>query len=58
MDNLAFMSFFAEAGRKNQVAGFLLLLIYFLLILQMFIFKIYFKKPKTNKTETANNRVM
>lgn len=39
------MGFFEEAGRKNQVASFLLLLIYFMLILQIFLFKIYFKKP-------------
>lgn len=52
------MGFFAEAGRKNQVAGFLLLLIYFLLILQIFLFEIYLKENKTNKTKTSHNQIM
>lgn len=53
------MGFFAEAGRKNQVAGFLLLLIYVMLILQIFLFKIYLKKKtQINKKKPANNQEM
>lgn len=46
------MGFFAEAGRKNQVAGFLLLLIYVMLILQIFLFKIYLKKTPNQQNKT------
>lgn len=41
------MGFFAGAERNNQVTGFLVMLIYFLLTLQIFFIKFLFKKnPK------------
>lgn len=52
------MRFFAEAGRKNQVAGFLLVLIYFLFILQIFHDEIYLRKEnQQNKSPKQPSNV-